>query len=77
MALENLEKQLMCQKAQVNKHKRYFLTLFHGNDLMVPAMLLPAFIMGWIGARIRHPGRFLKYIGKFLLPVILTHIKPN
>ena len=77
MKLTELEKQLVSQQTQVNKHKRYFLSRLHDSHLMVPAILLPAFLIGFRCARIKQPARFLKPIGKFLLPVMLTHIIPN
>ena len=73
--LAALEQQLLTQQAQVNKHQHYFLTLFHNPYLMVPILLLPAFMMGWKSVRIHHPLRALKHIVKFMIPVVLTHIK--
>ncbi len=72
MALAMLEKKLWSQQAQVNKHKGYFLTLLHGNPWVVPALLVPAFIIGWRSARTRHLVRFIRHLAKFLTPIMLA-----
>ncbi len=68
-----LEKKLWKQQTQVNKHKRYFSTLFNDNKrVIIPALMLPAFLMGWRSARSPHPVHMLKQFGKMLLPTLIT-----
>lgn len=75
LSIHILEKRLWIQQAQVDKHTRYFQTLLHRNALMVPALLLPPFYMGWKSGKLLHISLMLKELGKFVLLTLITHIR--
>lgn len=75
IALEKLETRLWNQQAQVDKHKRYFRTLLHDSNLMVPAMLLPAFLMGWKSGQLPRVGLMLWQFGEFVLISLISSVK--
>ncbi len=75
IALARHEEQLWNQQAQVSKHRRYFKTLLHDSNLMVPALLLPSFIMGWKIGRLPRASLMLRQFSEFVMLSLLASVR--
>jgi hypothetical protein len=73
--LENLEKILQHQQANVKTHQHYFYDLIHEHWLTLMPPLLPALWWGWKHARNRSIRNWIKPLLRIGLGILFSHVK--
>ncbi len=64
MAIAATEKTLRCHQNRMLKHQHYFSNLIRENPLVLVAILIPAFIIGWKSGQQRHTVTTIKQFGQ-------------